>query len=485
MKTLLVGLVASLAAPVSGTFVVKCYSRLIDERADPIVNPGAPASHVHVIAGGSGFNFSMDYNQARASKCSTCNIKEDLSNYWTPKLYYHAKNGSFISVPIMGDDGYGNMGGMAIYYNHHRGPNNDVIHPFPPGFRMLAGTSDRRAPSTDVGASNTGHLCDGQGPTENLPTTKCSQIRSQINMPSCWDGKNLDSADHKSHMSYPIGDMSGPCPSTHPVRLMSIFYEVTYSLVGFEWYSDQQPFVYSNGDATGYGFHGDFVNGWDTAALQRGIDNCATGVPNCEAQNFDLITDQGVTQECKLPAQLNEPVSGVLAELPGCNAVSYGPASATPMENCNPASTKIVAATAASLGYVDVTSSKGFKYIGCGTDNPGSRTLTVAQISNDQMTVENCIDFCKSKGTTYAGLEYMGECYCGNTLPADRAPVAGVLGNCNMKCRGNSNEICGGAAAISLYQACTGGACTNSAKRMARRLAGAHHAVAMGLMHSH
>ena len=116
MKSALLVLVASFAALSSATWVVQCYSRLYDQRMDPIVNPDQVSPHVHVIAGGNGFGFTMDFQQARSSKCSTCNIREDLSNYWTPKLYYHAQNGSFISVPIEGDQANGNVGGMAIYY---------------------------------------------------------------------------------------------------------------------------------------------------------------------------------------------------------------------------------------------------------------------------------------------------------------------------------------------------------------------------------
>lgn len=40
----------------------------------------------------------------------------DLSNYWTPKLYFKAENGSFLDVPIVGDTDGGQMGGMAVYY---------------------------------------------------------------------------------------------------------------------------------------------------------------------------------------------------------------------------------------------------------------------------------------------------------------------------------------------------------------------------------
>jgi hypothetical protein len=57
---------------------------------------------------------------------------------------------------------------------------------------------------------------------------------------------------------------NGDCPSTHPIRLISIFYEVLYHT---EVYKDQwidandkpfraMPFFWSTGDNTGYGHHG-------------------------------------------------------------------------------------------------------------------------------------------------------------------------------------------------------------------------------------
>jgi hypothetical protein len=53
-------------------------------------------------------------------------------------------------------------------------------------------------------------------------------------------------------------------------------------------------------------------------------------------------------------------------------------------------------------------------------------------------------------------------CYCGNQLDQRAAPKAGILGNCNMKCVGDASSNCGGSKAITLYQKCDAGACTNS-----------------------
>ncbi|KAF2703137.1 WSC-domain-containing protein [Pleomassaria siparia CBS 279.74] len=473
MKSVLFGLVAALATPANSTFVVQCYSRLFDQRADPLVSPGTAAGHVHTISGGNGFNFTMDYNSARASKCSTCNIKQDLSNYWSPKLYFKAQNGSFLSVPIIGDTNGGDMGGMAIYYLTRGGPDNDKLRAFPPGFRMMAGDSSKRVATDDFAGRAVTHKCvgGGDGPdSKGLPTTKCDTIRVQVTFPSCWDGKNVDSANHKTHVVYPKDGNydGGRCPSTHPVHFPTLFYEVYYDTKSFKnmWYGNKQPFVFSNGDETGYGYHGDFLNGWDEAVLQKAVTDCLDGTPDCPAQTFGEFRSQGDTQACKLPSMINEQVSGVLLALPGCNPVGQAaPAS------CNAPRISLVASPQ-SMGYVDLTKSKGWKYIGCGKDDAGQRTLSAAQTSGDSMTVESCVDLCKTKNTLYAGLVYGGECYCGNSIAVDKAPVKGSVGNCLMKCSGNDKEVCGGAGAISLYQACKGGACSSLAKRESRRLAG-------------
>ena len=85
-------------------------------------------------------------------------------------------------------------------------------------------------------------------------------FRMQVFFPMCWDGRNLDSPDHHSHVAYPTDYNGGDCPSTHPVRLPGVFFEAFYSVDQFPHGQGTQPFVLANGDPTGYGFHGDFVS---------------------------------------------------------------------------------------------------------------------------------------------------------------------------------------------------------------------------------
>ena len=67
------------------------------------------------------------------------------------------------------------------------------------------------------------------GETKDFPASPCpAGIMVNTRFPTCWDGKNLDSADHQSHISYPSSgtfESNGPCPATHPVKVPQLFYE--------------------------------------------------------------------------------------------------------------------------------------------------------------------------------------------------------------------------------------------------------------------
>ncbi|GAB7352366.1 hypothetical protein MBLNU459_g2805t1, partial [Dothideomycetes sp. NU459] len=464
--TFTAGLVAALAAPASAFFRMPCPGRIVSERADPVVAPGAVSGHVHSIAGGNGFDFEMTYETARSSDCSSCPIKQDLSNYWTPKLYYQYQNGSFEDVPQAGD-GNGVYGGMTVYYLQRPGPDNDALKAFPKGFRMLAGDPFKRNSTTDFASQAISYVClDYSGTSSTsagLPNKNCPDgLRAQVFFPSCWDGVNLDSADHKSHMAYPIDGSydSGRCPSTHPVHLISIFFEIIYSTGNFGnmWYGNSQPFVFAQGDPLGYGFHGDFVNGWDVDVLQKAVDTCnndSGALSDCDV--FEFFTNEE-SQACIVPPRVHEQVTGVLDSLPGCNPVTKGPGEAPySYPNC-----PVATIGAFEQYFTDVTASLQYEYIGCGSDQGSNRTFQAASESTGSMTVETCVKYCSGKGYTYAGLEYASQCYCDNTLPWDRAPVTGVLGNCFSICNGDSSEYCGGADALSIYKSCKGSTCTNA-----------------------
>ncbi|KAL4757157.1 DUF1996 domain-containing protein [Aspergillus foveolatus] len=108
---------------------------------------------------------------------------------------------------------------------------------------------------------------------KHLPRQSCEKLRSQVFFPSCWDGENLDSSDHKSHMAYPaFGDYNkGVCPESHPVAIF-IFVEFVFNTAPFP---DYHNLLYATGDRIEYGLHGDFINGWtDQTALSNAFETC-------------------------------------------------------------------------------------------------------------------------------------------------------------------------------------------------------------------
>ncbi|KZW02975.1 hypothetical protein EXIGLDRAFT_636604 [Exidia glandulosa HHB12029] len=313
---------------------------LVRERADPIVSPGVASGHLHVVHGGAGFALNTTFDAMRASDCTSCEIANDKSNYWTPSLWFNdPKTGKVEPV---------NGGGILVYYLQ-RGDSAANLTAFPAGFRMLAGDMTLRSKKFEDGEGSQGELAeralkwsclrytdgatgyDGYG----FPNTRCEAgFQSRLHMPNCWDGKNLDTKDHKSHVAYMSIMDNGKCPDTHPVPFISMFYEQTWDTGDFDarWdpATDKWPFVWSHGDPTGFGYHGDFIMGWDVQTLQSAIIECNNQTPDTAAgraegcKYFDMQTsDAG--RSCTVKAEVDEVVTGVLDRLPGCNPIQDGP----------------------------------------------------------------------------------------------------------------------------------------------------------------
>ncbi|KAL1755966.1 hypothetical protein FB107DRAFT_212387 [Schizophyllum commune] len=324
---------------------------LTTQRIDPILTPGQIATHVHSGAQGSpsvchsiylfhsvvgGSNFGLDFTSSgvlRNSSCTSVPIREDKSNYWYPVRAFEWQNGTFSLVD-------GNSVMYVSYYLFSDEVNSTT--PFPDDFRMISGDPNLRAfdPASFAQQAVT-YLCLQAGGASarfnELPHAACSNgIRSQINFPSCWDGENVDSDDHRSHVAFlSTGPDNGTCNDpAYPYTLPRIFMEASCIFASVYWitqvwdpfraqsYSPDQPFVFSNGDPTGYGYHADFVNGWEPAALQYVLDYCHCnpyGDPSCCVAQGLFTFDQEA--KCYITDSVEEKVKGTLDTLPGANPV--------------------------------------------------------------------------------------------------------------------------------------------------------------------
>ena len=92
-----------------------------------------------------------------------------------------------------------------------------------------------------------------------------------------------------------------------------------------------------------------------------------------------------------------------------------------------------------------------YTYLGCFKDQGDpfglrGRDLASFGFGSDEMTPSLCMRECARRGYRYAGVQYSGYCFCGNSYGK-----YGRAANCNMRCSGDKSKICGGSWANSIY----------------------------------
>lgn len=220
----------------TGTFIVRCDPSHVAQ-ADPIVAPGpagTPSNHTHQFFGNTSTNSASTEASMRAAT-TTCRHPGDTAGYWVPSIGGITPKFSFAYYKIEPDD-----------------------RAFPPGLKVIAG---------GVGHPESGMKwdCFNGGGTYSAPPTCAANdyVVSRLSFPSCWDGVNLDSPNHRSHVSYPV---SGRCDSGHPVKLPRINFFQRWCLGAC-----LAGKTLSDGTTT---VHADFWNTWHQDALVQLIDRC-------------------------------------------------------------------------------------------------------------------------------------------------------------------------------------------------------------------
>merc|ERR1712198_259869 len=79
-----------------------------------------------------------------------------------------------------------------------------------------------------------------------------------------------------------------------------------------------------------------------------------------------------------------------------------------------------------------------------------TRVLPHAKINDHSLTIERCIAHCHRINFDYAGVEFAHQCFCGNLNPS--SSLKRPQSECNVKCKGNHHQKCGGGWRINVYK---------------------------------
>ncbi|KFZ20428.1 hypothetical protein V502_03178 [Pseudogymnoascus sp. VKM F-4520 (FW-2644)] len=336
---------AVLAGSAEAFWRMECRGRSGLARLDPLVNPGVASSHAHTIFGSSGFTESSGTDELLAGDCTSCAVTEDKSAYWTPPMYFkNAATGQYKLVD--------QVGGMLSYYFLNYAPGETKITAFPHGMEMIAGDTNQRnftagedAPTTQKGLAQKaigfnclnydiaaeGSLYRHFMPDKAYLDANCKDgIRAELMFPSCWNGKDVTSANKMDHVAYPSSVMDGTCPEGFPTRLPGLFYETIWNTAEFAGIDGE--FVFSNGDPTGYGYHGDFIMGWEEEFLQSAVDTCTNNSGRIQDCALFTLQDDVTSQACQIKKTgilasvlAVDNLVGPIASLPGGVKLTPGP----------------------------------------------------------------------------------------------------------------------------------------------------------------
>jgi hypothetical protein len=292
-----------------GAFRFTCVAGQVS-RDDPIVYPGQPGkSHLHQFFGNTGTNASSNYQSLRTTGGSTCTRSTGASPqrtaYWMPAMM----------------DGAGNVvkpDWINTYYKRYpasdptcqKTSDSSVVGrcvEMPNGLRFILGynmATGKGGPTdaTSLDSWAMGFDCQPRvigaasltgiqhTMADILATGKCpagSWLRVYLTFPACWDGKNLDTPDHRSHMSFGLPN-NGGCPADHPYIIPEIaiqaFFTTDANFVAGKWHLSSDEMM--PGTVPGSTLHMDYWEAWSPVLKDLWNANCLDKHLTCSSGNI-------------------------------------------------------------------------------------------------------------------------------------------------------------------------------------------------------
>uniref|UniRef100_A0AAU2AGZ7 DUF1996 domain-containing protein n=1 Tax=Streptomyces sp. NBC_00093 TaxID=2975649 RepID=A0AAU2AGZ7_9ACTN len=302
-----------------GTFSTSCgvNANGLFNSDNVIVAPGVSngAHHFHDYVGNQSNNaFASDEDLAAAQ--TTCVDQGDKSSYFWPVL--RLQNGT--QEQDAGSPGGGIEGNAGEIVTPEQvtmtfvgSPSGEVVA-MPRLLRIITG--DAKAFVNGTANANASWSCTGfedRQLKDKYPLCpQGSDVVRTFRFQSCWDGTNIDSANHRTHVAF--ADAAGNCPAGFraiPQLVQRIVYDVdapslrdggrTIPLFAVDSFPEQLHKPVTD--------HGDFINVFDENLMREMVDcinagrQCEAGAPNGEdPENSPSPTPDPPSEETDEPA---------------------------------------------------------------------------------------------------------------------------------------------------------------------------------------
>lgn len=286
---------------------------------DPIVFPGQEnAAHLHRFYGNTLADHDSTAESLLTTGESSCQGNSlNRSAYWMPSLLapaYDLESGERLTdengepawqvvKAVVGNDEVAH----EIFYYSAAVDDLESIQPVPVGLRIIAG-NPMAMPGMEQDTSIVRWHCQSWGSDDSsnprwstsIPICRTpDRLRLDIFFPSCWNGTDLDAADHKSHMAYPsknatTGNME--CPSSHPVALARPSFHYAFPVKPENehptdrstrgWRLAADMYEVTDTIAGGVSLHGDWFNAWHPQIMEAIVEGCIQQRLDCHDGNL-------------------------------------------------------------------------------------------------------------------------------------------------------------------------------------------------------
>jgi len=290
-----------------GTFTTSCgvNANGLFNSDNVIVAPGVTngAHHFHDYVGNQSNNaFASDDDLANAD--TSCEDKGDKSTYYWPVL--RLQNGTKEQDADKPGGGIEGNAGEIVTPKQVTltfiGNQRSQVTEMPRLLRIITG--DAKAFVNGPANANASWSCTGfedRQLKDKYPLCpQGSDVVRSFKFQSCWDGRNIDSANHRTHVAFQ--DAAGNCPSGFeaiPQLVQRIVYDVnapslqdggrTTPLFAVDSFPEQLHKPVTD--------HGDFINVFDEG-LMKEVVSCINGGRECGAgTGGDPGSDDGATQQ--------------------------------------------------------------------------------------------------------------------------------------------------------------------------------------------